>query len=142
MTFTAPAWWCAQVERRVCIQVPESFTDAAAKLLDKSREHHGGYLTVSLERPRKPRTTGERSQNHRINGFIQQICEATGNTNFAAIKMQMKVEAIGRGYPFETLPNGAAWPKSEADISTAEAAILIDTIEQIAAEWNVELREE
>lgn len=86
------------------------------------------------------RTTGQYSQNHRINGFIQQICEHTGNT-FGPMKEYCKELALSRGYPFETLPNGKAMPKSEAEIDTMQAAILIDTIEQVASDLGIRLRE-
>lgn len=98
------------------------------------------YWCVKISRPRKPRTTGEKSQNHHINGHIQQICTETGNT-FSAVKERMKVLAIDRGYPIETLPDSAVMPKSEADIDTVEAGYLIDTIHQFAAEWGIRLIE-
>jgi len=88
----------------------------------------------------RPRTKGWRSQNHRINGHCQQIAQETGNS-FRAIKEHMKKEAIDRGYPFETLPDGSTQPKSEADISVEEAILLTDTINQFAAEWGIVLKE-
>ena len=101
----------------------------------------GEWLQIRVSRPRRPRTTGWKSQNHHINGHCQQISTATGNS-FSAVKQRMKELAIDRGYPMETLPDGSAAPKSEGDIDTVEAGLLIDTIHQFAAEWDVPLEEE
>ncbi len=98
------------------------------------------YWNLKIGRPRKSRTTGENSQSHHINGHIQQICIETGNS-FSAVKERMKVLAIDRGYPIESLPDGSAMPKSEADIDTVEAGCLIDTIHQFADEYGIRLIE-
>jgi hypothetical protein len=57
------------------------------------------------------------------------------------MKEYCKELALSRGYPFETLPNGKAMPKSEADLTTIEAALLIDTIEQVASDLGIHLKE-
>ena len=107
----------------------------------------GRPYTVTIKPWYKPRTTGKKkdndkgSQNTHINGHIQTICMKDDNS-FDAVKMRMKVLAIDRGYPIETLPDGSVMPKSEADINTLEAGYLIDTIHQFADEWNIKLIEE
>ena len=106
-------------------------------LKDKGVVHN----QLRISQPFKPRTTGKKSQNHHINGHIQQIAAATDNL-FGAVKSRLKELAISRGYPYETLPDGSIEPKSEADISTTEAGSLIDTIHQFADEWNIPLTEE
>jgi hypothetical protein len=98
-----------------------------------------GYVKVTLSRPGRPRTTGEGSQNHRINGHCQLIAMELGY-EFDEIKMAMKLRAISRGYPFATVL-GQIIPKSEADLTTEEAAFLIDTIDQFAAEFGIRLPE-
>ena len=114
----------------------------------KAAEKHGGYLTVTLQTPQRPRTTGERSQNHFINGAIQQICEETGN-DFDDVKMYVKQKAFRRGYPMKrdengniiySLIDGQPIPESEAKISTVEAGYLIDEIIQLAAELGITLK--
>lgn len=111
-------------------------------------EKHGGYLTVTLQTPQRPRTVGERSQNHFINGAIQQICEETGN-DFYDVKMYVKRKAFRRGYPMKqdesgsiiySLVDGQPIPESEAKISTVEAGYLIDEIIQLAAELGIVLK--
>ena len=99
------------------------------------------FWNVKISRPKCPRTVGYKSQNHHINGHVQQICIETGNS-FSAVKERMKELAIDRGYPKETLLDGSVKPKSEADIDTVEAGYLIDTIHQFCAEWNIRLIED
>jgi len=56
--------------------------------------------------------------------------------------MELKKIAVERGqWQFETLKNGAVYPCSEADASVAEAAALIEVINQFAAEWGIKLEE-
>ena len=99
------------------------------------------YFQVKISRPKKPRTVGYKSQNHHINGHIQQICMETDNS-FTAVKERMKELALDRGYPYETLLDGSVEPKSEADISSLEATYLIDTIHQFADEYGIRLIED
>lgn len=103
-------------------------------------KHRRAVHSFLFERWYQKRSTGEESQNHHINGHIQQICTETGNS-FSAVKERMKELAIDRGYPIETLPDGSAKPKSETQINTKEAGYLIDTIHQFAVEWGINLEE-
>ena len=98
------------------------------------------FYTVVVSKYYPPRTTGKESQNHHINGHIQQIAVATGN-DFDAVKLACKYEAISEGYPFVEF-DGKMIPKSESQIDTAQAGILIETIHRIAAEYGVMLTEE
>ena len=88
----------------------------------------------------KLRTTGEKSQSHRLNGFIQQICEATGN-DFDAVKDYLKRKAIGRGLRYETAPDGVLVPISETRMTTIEIGYVIAEAEQLAAEEGIWLYE-
>jgi hypothetical protein len=90
----------------------------------------------------RPRTTGPNSQNHRINGFIQQICMEQGD-DFDVVKMRCKRRALGMGYPFCTdAKTGEAVPWSESRLNTAQASILIEAIQLEAAEIPMILRED
>lgn len=97
--------------------------------------------TCGRETRGKPKSTGPNSQNSHFHGHVQQICSETGNS-FDTVKMHLKTLALDRGYGFEVLPDGAVWPKSVADATSWEAAILIETAHQFAAEWNIRLIEE
>jgi hypothetical protein len=97
------------------------------------------YLTIEIRKVGKPRTTGEHSQNHAINGYCQQIARETGQP-FESVKSAMKHEAMTRGYPFDTEKvTGQVVPWSESRLNTEQAAILIDTIQQFAAEYGIVL---
>ena len=119
----------------IAFKVPEPAREPLRELFKT-----GDFFRLKLSRPYRRRSTGYKSQNHRINGFIQQICVKTGMP-FQGLKEFFKAEAIGEGYPFVTLPSGEVIGDSEANISVEEASILIGVIERYAAEWGVELVE-
>ena len=96
-------------------------------------------LIITINKERKPRTTGEYSQNHHLNGHIQQIAVETGN-DFSAVKAVVKQMAVSMGYPFRTL-KGMVIPYSESEASTVECAILIEAAHMLAAEQGIILRE-
>ncbi len=114
-------------------------------LLEQAEAKHGGYLTVSIELPRRPRTTGERSQNRALNGYIQQICEETGN-DFGVVKSEVKYRALKRGYPILMKDGkpaldlyGREMGISEADSSVEECGYLIEEAIQLASELGIRL---
>ena len=107
------------------------------ELLEKNIKYH----KLRISKPFKQRTTGIHSQNHHINGHIQQICVQTG-MDFDTLKSYFKRLAVDRGYPFDTAPDGNIEPWSESRIDTTQAGYLIDTIHQWAAENNKWLKEE
>ena len=88
----------------------------------------------------RPRTTGPKSQNRRLNGFCQQIAVETGES-FDTVKMHVKVEAISRGYPYRTSRWGDTVPQAEAAASVEECTMLIEQVQQLAAELGIILRE-
>lgn len=121
---------------------------AVNEIVDEARKKHGGFLQVIISLPVHLRSTGYKSQNHFINGAIQQICEETGN-DFDDVKMYVKQKAFRRGYPMKrdkngniiySLIDGQPIPESEAKISTVEAGYLIDEIIQLAAELGIVLK--
>lgn len=133
----------------ITIPVGEGITAPVVELLQRAAEKHGGYLSVTLELPKRPRSTGQHSQNHRINGFIQQICAETGN-DFDDVKMYCKRKALRRGYPVKTdakgnplysIQTGEVIPESESKIDVQAAGLLIEEIEQLAAELGIMLEE-
>lgn len=121
--------------RIVSFEIPADRAAEYAELVRRSPDR----LDIELATPGRPRSTGPDSQNHRINGFIQQICVAKG-LEFDALKYYCKYKAIERGYPFDTVGDFVV-PWSESRINTVQAGLLIDTIEQVAAEQGVHLEE-
>ena len=121
--------------------VPHVARDAWQYYLQSQEEKGIEYDRLLIKRPYKPRSTGRFSQNHRINGFIQQVCKSTA-MDFDVMKYYFKKKAISRGYPFKTDPEGSAVPDSESTINTIQAGYLIDEIEQFAAENGIYLQED
>ena len=115
------------------IEYPAGYKQGLEKLAQKDS------LVFKIAPPRKLRTTGERSQNHHLNGHIQQICIETGN-DFAAVKAVIKQMAVSMGYPFRTF-RGMVIPYSEAESSVQECAILIEAVHMLAAELGINLKE-
>lgn len=104
------------------------------------------YLKIDI--PRRPRTTGPKSQNTHLNGHAQQIAVETGQP-FEDVKKKAKQIGIGMGYPILQDENGPVldfWGEaqgiSESDCSTEEAAILIEALHLLAAELEIDLIEE
>lgn len=106
-------------------------------------------VTVTIEKPFRPRTTGYKSQNHALNGFIQQICMETGQ-DFASTKSYIKQRAIEMGYPrlaqrtvrgIEDVTDWWGNPVgiSEADASIQDCSLLIECAVQLAAELGITL---
>lgn len=125
---------------KIVFDVPRGLEAAWRELIRKGARH-GDYFALKVGLVRRTRSTGEGSQNHHINGHVAQIAQETGN-DFLAVKMFLKAEAIGEGWPFSTLPDGSVVPRSESEATVEEASILIETIHRFAAEWNITLREE
>jgi hypothetical protein len=118
------------------VVVPAPNRDLVAAMLQRKKDH---YYRIRIDRPRKARTTGERSQNHHINGHCQQIAIETGN-DLETVKMYCKEQAISEGYPFDEF-GGRAIPYSETRIDTVQAGVLIETIHRLAAELGIVLVE-
>lgn len=132
----------AAVPGRVAFEPPVN-TAARANIkheLSKCREKYGDFVLVTMQPPKKPRTTGPDSQNHHLNGHIVQICNQTG-ASYSAVKDEVKRIAVElMGYPFETV-NGHIHPLGESDSSTNECAKLIEAAHVLAADLEIVLQE-
>ena len=96
----------------------------------------GGYALMTLQPPKKPRTTGEASQNHMLNGNIMQICQETGN-DYDTVKLAVKMIAVeNMGYPYKTVA-GQIIPQGERYSSTDECAKLIEASFMLAADLGI-----
>ena len=108
--------------------------------LRKCRDKHNDYVLVTLQPPKKPRTTGKESQNHHLNGHIMQICNETGNS-YDVIKYCVKMIAVEQmGYPYKTIA-GHIVPQPESESSTDECALLIEAAHILAAQLSIILQE-
>ena len=104
-------------------------------------------LHVLIEPERQKRSTGEYSQNHHLNGHIQQIAMYYDQP-FEDVKRYMKQQAVTRGYPIlmrAGKPVTDMWGNvdgiSEADASSKECAILIDFVNWFADDNGIVLEE-
>ena len=108
--------------------------------LRKCRDKHNDYVLVTLQPPKRPRTTGKDSQNHHLNGHIMQICAETGN-DYDAVKDAVKMLAVSTmGYPYKTI-GGQIVPQRERDASVDECALLIEAAHILAADLGIILQE-
>ena len=108
--------------------------------LRKCRDKHNDYVLLTIQPPRKPRTTGEHSQNHHLNGHIMQICNETGN-DYDTVKDAVKQLAVEQmGYPYKTI-GGRIVPQRERECSTDECALLIEAAHVLAADLGIILQE-
>jgi len=122
------------------------FAEMWKEACEKARKKKVGVV-VEIKAQTKTRTTGERSQNHHLNGHIQQICEETGN-DFQDVKEYIKSKAVSMGYPMLIIkgqvvvnPYGEPRGISEADSSTSECALLIEQTHMLASEYGIILKE-
>src|SRR5574344_612416 len=107
--------------------------------LRKCRDKHNDYVLVTLQPPKRPRTTGEGSQNHHVNGHIMQICNETGN-DYDSVKDAVKMIAVEQlAYPYKTI-GGKIIPQRERDCSTDECAKLIEAAQMLAADLGIIVR--
>ena len=127
-------------DSEMTIVFPVVAQDAWLVLREKLKKKRINQVYLKMGMPRKPRTTGEGSQNHHLNGHIQQIAQHTGE-DFATTKWQIKQRALNKGYPFDTGKLGVPVPRSESVASTVECGYLIDECHEVASWLGVKLRE-
>ena len=114
--------------------------EAIRRELERCRDKNNDYVLVTMQPPKRPRTTGENSQNHHLNGHIMQICNETQNS-YNAVKDEMRrIGAEEMGYPYEEI-NGHIHPIGESESSTDECAKLIEAAHVLAADLGIILQE-
>lgn len=89
----------------------------------------------------KPKSSPE---NRLFHALVSQLA-MHHETTLELCKRYVKIRACGHGYPYEALKEAdrtIVEPKSVADASTTEVALLIEMCYKIAAEWNCKLRGE
>lgn len=115
-------------------------TENIKRELRKCRDKHNDYVLVTIQPPRKPRTTGEGSQNHLLNGILVQICGETGN-DYDSVKDAVKMIAVEQfAYPYKTI-GGRIIPQRERDCSVEECSKLIEAAQMLAADLGIILQE-
>jgi hypothetical protein len=108
--------------------------------LGKCRDKNNGYVLVTLQPPKRPRTTGADSQNHHLSGHIMAICNETGN-DYDSVKDAVKMIAVeNMGYPYKTI-GGRIVPQRERECSVEDCAKLIEAAHVLAADLGIILQE-
>ena len=137
-------------EKNLSFKVPASFP--YKNFFAIGREKHGDKYLVKISYPRKPRTTGQFSQNHKI-AFLCTLIVAEnayeGYTTYQAVKDLAKLRAIKRGYPYRwikiPLSDGTFFenisPWHEDELDTIQASYLVDELEAMAAEKGLDIEE-
>ena len=135
------------VLKRVTIAGRIAFEPPADKAADanikhelrKCRDKYGDYVLVTMQPPKRPRTTGKDSQNHLLNGILVQICEETGN-DYDSVKDAVKMIAVEQlAYPYKTI-GGKVIPQRERDCSIEECSKLIEAAQMLAADLGIIVR--
>lgn len=129
------------IKGHIAFAVPadEVAREAIKRELTKCRDKHSDYVLVTIQPPKKPRTTGDGSQNHMLNGNIMQICNETGN-DYDTVKLAVKMIAVEQlGYPYKTIA-GNVIPLRERESSTIECSKLIEASFMLAADLGIILK--
>jgi hypothetical protein len=114
--------------------------EAIRRELERCRDKNNDFVLITMQPPKRPRTTGEGSQNHHLNGHILQICNETGN-DYDTVKDAVKQLAVEQmGYPYKTI-GGRIVPQRERECSTDECAKLIEAAHILAADLGIILQE-
>lgn len=114
--------------------------DAIRRELEKCRDKNNDYVLLTMQPPKRPRTTGDGSQNHHLNGHLMQICNETGQ-DYETVKYCVKMIAVEQmGYPYKTIA-GHIVPQRESECSIEECGLLIEAAHILAAQLSIILQE-
>jgi len=121
----------------IAFEKPSRQFEAKLNKILQNCDDKGGFVSVTIDNPKKPRTTGELSQNNLIWRLITILSDVTGDT-IHQVEEGLKDRAISKGYPYHISgvtkkPVG----NSMTTISTVEASYLIDTAYEVLAEYGV-----
>lgn len=101
------------------------------EVLDSCNKKANGYVSVDINRPYKPRTTGEGSQNNLFYKLVTIIANEIGD-DIENVKRDIKIKAVSKGYPMTVSKiTGEINPYSTTRINTVEMSYLIDTCYEV-----------
>lgn len=126
----------------VTFKIPSSLIEKVEAILGVCESKFHGYVSVRLDKPRRPRTTGDLSQNNLVWKLISAIAEYIGDDSpgMTDTENEIKRRAVGRGYPTRVNKvTGGLEPLSMTKIDTVQCGYLIDTAYQVAAELGIVL---
>ncbi len=108
-----------------------------ANLVEKSHKSRGGYLSLTIDLPKRPRSTGDLSQNHHLWGHAEQIGEHLG---YDRREMLYLIAEMTPGWPMAEY-KGKMIPRSESLIDSETSARAIETAHRIASENGIRIRD-
>ena len=115
--------------------------EAIKRELRKCRDKHHDYVLLTLQPPKRPRTTGPGSQNNHVWGHATQIATETGN-EVDDVMDAAKERALKRGYPYHVNKlTGKVKPYGTEELDTEQCGMLIDELHMIAGEMGITLIE-
>lgn len=133
-----------EIEGMLCFSKPSAeFMFRVQQVLDKCKDKNNGYVAVTLDKPRKPRTTGEGSQNNLFWELCTKIANEVGDDSDGMRDTEngIKMRALSRGYPFRVNKlTGEKVPESMTKVDTVQMSYLIDTAYQICSELNINVQ--
>ncbi len=134
---------------RICLDKPKTLEAAVAVLLEKCEAKCGGYVSVKLDSPHRPRTYGPKKtkpsdpgyQSNHLHGHLSQLA-----IHFGYTKQEMKeiMKDDVPEWPMEKRRIGQRVkmrPVSEADVSIEVESKAIEWAHLIAAEEGIMLEE-
>ena len=139
MTFTA--------HRRLVneLALPAGVLEEYARLCERVDAKNAGYLTVRLEAPRRPRTTGERSQNSRHWGHCDDIAEqlTTSQQRYTKedVDAALRRMSVREGLPTFIGVDGAEEPIHHSEMSVEQADVVERVKQRFADEHDLWLTE-
>lgn len=108
-------------------------------LWEGAKKKYNGYLTVTVDKPYKSRTTGKGSQNNLFWKLVEIIGNETGEEP-KEIEQDLKVKAGSKGYPYKVSRiSGRIVPTSMTEVNTVEMSYLIDTAYEVCAFLGIEI---
>jgi stage V sporulation protein SpoVS len=127
------------------LTIPRDYSEAILSIVERSANKHNGFMTVTLGTPKRPRTTGPRSQNNKVFGMCTDIVEQFHQAGMIDIDVDkvyqaFKRMAVAEGYPTRYNPiDGIEEPESQSRVSVEQDEILIKVIQRFADENNMYL---
>lgn len=108
-----------------------TYKEKLLQILHKCQDKTNSYCSIDIERPYKPRTTGEGSQNNLFWSIATVIANEIGE-DIREVEKDLKMKAISKGYPYDVSkitsePN----PWSMTKINTIQMSYLIDTAYEV-----------
>ena len=139
MTFVAE-WIRTGKPGAVTFRVPADYRQPLIVLLKKCAAKSSGYVTLTLDAPKRPRTTGERSQNSALWGWCSDIAEQLDYTP-DQVKAAMCRMAVSEGYPTTLSIDGVEEPMPTRYASIEQMSVILSVIVRFADENSLYLTE-